>query len=169
MQRCPDDDSDPGTYRDPDRVSGDGEHHHTEASPDDEAKSEKRSVATALLGIFVDLSLSLRSSSVRLNRWSGASWMACSRQSLSGQGQISRDAMFSDVAHDHFPFCAVDAALSAQRSLDGLQLGGERVRIRMGLHTGPAQERDGDYFGITVNRAARISSAAQGGQVLVAT
>jgi len=75
--------------------------------------------------------------------------------------------MFSDVAHDQSPFCAVDAALSVQRSLDGLQPGGERVRMRMGLHTGHVQ--DGDYFGITVNRAARISSAAQGGQVLVAT
>jgi predicted ATPase len=36
----------------------------------------------------------------------------------------------------------------------------------MGLHTGEAYERDGDYFGPTVNLAARIMGAAAGGQVL---
>ena len=43
----------------------------------------------------------------------------------------------------------------------------EPIRVRMGLHVGEAHERDGDYFGPTVNRAARIMSAAHGGQVLV--
>ena len=41
------------------------------------------------------------------------------------------------------------------------------IRVRMGLHTGEAQERGGDYFGSAVNRAARIMSAGHGGQVLV--
>ena len=40
------------------------------------------------------------------------------------------------------------------------------LRTRIGLHVGEAQERDGDYFGPTLNRAARIMSAAHGGQVL---
>ncbi len=40
------------------------------------------------------------------------------------------------------------------------------VRVRIGLHTGAAVERDGDYFGPTVNRAARIMAAGHGGQVL---
>jgi len=41
------------------------------------------------------------------------------------------------------------------------------IRVRMGLHTGEAQERGGDYFGPAVNRTARIMAAGHGGQVLV--
>ena len=37
----------------------------------------------------------------------------------------------------------------------------------MGLHTGVAELRDGDYFGASLNRAARIMSAAHGEQVLL--
>src|SRR5579862_257859 len=39
--------------------------------------------------------------------------------------------------------------------------------VRMGLHTGEAEERDGDYFGAAVNRAARLMAIGHGGQVLV--
>jgi adenylate cyclase len=39
--------------------------------------------------------------------------------------------------------------------------------VRVGLHHGPAVERDGDYFGATVNLAARVSGLASGGEVLV--
>ncbi len=41
------------------------------------------------------------------------------------------------------------------------------VRVRMGLHTGVAQERGGDYFGRPVNRCARLEAAANGGQVVL--
>jgi len=37
----------------------------------------------------------------------------------------------------------------------------------MAVHTGESIERDGDYFGPTVNRAARLRSLAGGGQVLL--
>jgi class 3 adenylate cyclase len=37
----------------------------------------------------------------------------------------------------------------------------------MGLHAGVCEERDGDYFGPAVNRAARLLAVASGGQVLV--
>jgi len=38
--------------------------------------------------------------------------------------------------------------------------------VRMGIHTGEAEERGGDYFGPAVNRAARLMSVAHGGQVV---
>jgi adenylate cyclase len=41
------------------------------------------------------------------------------------------------------------------------------VPVRVGLHHGPAVERNGDYFGAAVNLAARVSSVAAGGEVLV--
>jgi predicted ATPase len=41
------------------------------------------------------------------------------------------------------------------------------IRVRMGLHTGTAEERDGDYFGQTLNRVARLFSTGYGGQTLV--
>jgi predicted ATPase/class 3 adenylate cyclase len=62
---------------------------------------------------------------------------------------------------------AVAAAVDAQRRL--LQ---ERwpnaapVSVRMGLHTGAAIERDGDYFGPTVIRAARLMSLVDGGRIV---
>ncbi len=59
------------------------------------------------------------------------------------------------------------AALEAQRRLNAEQWpGGAALRVRMGLHTGEAAERDGDYFGTAVNRAARLMDVAHGGQVL---
>ena len=41
------------------------------------------------------------------------------------------------------------------------------LRVRMGLHTGDAVARDGDYYGPATNRAARVMAAAHGGQVVV--
>src|SRR4029079_11172936 len=43
---------------------------------------------------------------------------------------------------------------------------GEPLRIRVALHTGEVELRDGDYFGRAVNRAARLRSLASGGQIL---
>ncbi|MGI9645657.1 MAG: adenylate/guanylate cyclase domain-containing protein, partial [Ilumatobacteraceae bacterium] len=57
---------------------------------------------------------------------------------------------------------AAQAALAAELWPDGVV-----VRVRMGIHTGEAQEREGDYFGPVLNRAARIMSAGHGGQVLL--
>ena len=57
------------------------------------------------------------------------------------------------------PRAAVDAAIAAQRALE--------LPVRMGIATGEAERRDGDYFGAVLNRAARVMAAGHGGQVLV--
>jgi len=62
---------------------------------------------------------------------------------------------------------ALQAAIDVQRSLLGDDAFEAEFKVRMGLHAGAAVERDGDYFGPVVNRAARIMAAAHGGQILV--
>jgi predicted ATPase/class 3 adenylate cyclase len=62
---------------------------------------------------------------------------------------------------------AVAAAVDGQRALSVTEwpaIG--RLQMRMGLHSGVADERDGDYFGTTLNRAARLMAVAHGGQVV---
>jgi predicted ATPase/class 3 adenylate cyclase len=61
---------------------------------------------------------------------------------------------------------AVAAAVQAQLALQS-PAGELTLAVRMGLHTGAASVRDGDYFGPAVNRAARLMSAAHGGQILL--
>src|SRR5262245_22438584 len=43
----------------------------------------------------------------------------------------------------------------------------ERLKVRMGLHTGAAEIREGDYYGSAVNRAARVAASAHGGQIVL--
>ncbi len=63
---------------------------------------------------------------------------------------------------------AATASLEAQRGLIAESWGETGpLRVRMGIHCGQAERRDGDYFGTTVNRAARIMAAGHGGQVLL--
>ena len=62
----------------------------------------------------------------------------------------------------------VAAVVAGQRSLQAepWQETGP-LRVRMSLHTGEAEQRDGDYFGTAVNRAARLMAVGAGGQILV--
>jgi len=63
---------------------------------------------------------------------------------------------------------AVAAAIDAQRALrDHPWPEGVELRVRMGLHTGEPQVGDEGYLGLDVVRAARISAAGHGGQILV--
>jgi predicted ATPase len=54
----------------------------------------------------------------------------------------------------------VDAAIDAQLALE--------LPVRMGIATGEAELRGGDYFGTVLNRASRVMAAGHGGQILVA-
>src|SRR5438309_9156775 len=63
---------------------------------------------------------------------------------------------------------AVRAAVAVQRGLAAHAWPpGGSVRVRMGLHTGEGVLSGSDYVGMDVHRAARIASAAHGGQLIV--
>src|SRR6185436_4569189 len=83
---------------------------------------------------------------------------------------------------------ALEAALAAQRALyaepwheftqidsaqpkihNRVRLGESKIelRVRIALHTGTAELRDGDYFGAPLNRVARILALSHGGQTLL--
>ena len=63
---------------------------------------------------------------------------------------------------------AVAAAVAAQRALDGHEWpDGKEVRVRMGVHTGEPHLGEEGYLGMDVVRAARISAAGHGGQILI--
>ncbi len=70
-------------------------------------------------------------------------------------------AAFADAAE------GVQAAFCAQLEFVSWHQQGHRaIKVRMGLHTGRAMPVDGDYSALAVHRAARVSSAAHGGQIL---
>jgi predicted ATPase/class 3 adenylate cyclase len=102
------------------------------------------------------------------------------RDALARHDEILRDAVTTHSGHIvkttgdglHAAFAtahdAVRAATEAQRSLNDTDWGAiGHLGVRMGVHTGEADVRDGDYYGTAVNRAARVSAAGHGGQVLV--
>ncbi len=61
----------------------------------------------------------------------------------------------------------IEAATAAQQHLASSEWPtGTELRVRMALHTGEVQERDGDYFGSALNRVARLMAAAHGGQIV---
>jgi class 3 adenylate cyclase/tetratricopeptide (TPR) repeat protein len=63
---------------------------------------------------------------------------------------------------------AVRAAITAQKMV-AAEPWPNRIplRIRMGIHVGSSDERDGDFYGSTLNRAARVMALAHGEQVVV--
>lgn len=86
----------------------------------------------------------------------------------------SREGVVFTTAGDEFcaafssPSAALAAAIEIQEALEKPDWGVlAPFRVRMALHTGNADERDGDYFGPTLNRCARLLSIGHGGQMLV--
>lgn len=94
------------------------------------------------------------------------------------------DAMIRSLVEQHSGYVFTTAgdsfAVAFSRSDDALRCAveiqraagvarwpeGAELRIRIGLHSGEAHERDGDYFGPPINKAARIMGIAAGGQVV---
>jgi predicted ATPase/class 3 adenylate cyclase len=66
------------------------------------------------------------------------------------------------------PEWAIAAALEGQRALDEHDWSGiGPIRVRMAIHSGGVEVRDGDLFGPALNRVARLLAIGHGGQVLV--
>jgi predicted ATPase/class 3 adenylate cyclase len=89
---------------------------------------------------------------------------------LDHNGQIVK--MTGDGCHAAFAG-ALDGALAALQAQQALsaeawpEIAPDALRVRVGLYAGEAEPRAGDYYGSSVNRAARLMSAAHGGQILV--
>src|SRR5438094_6811639 len=82
--------------------------------------------------------------------------------------------VFKTVGDSFFAvFPAADDAVAAAADVQHRLLAepwtevGESLRVRIAIHTGPAESRDGDYFGPTLNRLARILASAHGGQIVL--
>ena len=91
------------------------------------------------------------------------------RQAVETRGgyvvKTTGDGVFAAFATAH---AAIAAALAAQVALGGVAWGATGpLLVRMGLHTGEAVHRDGDYYGRALNRTARLMHAGHGGQILV--
>jgi TolB-like protein/class 3 adenylate cyclase len=68
------------------------------------------------------------------------------------------------------PWLALEAALAAQQALRTEPWPPQApIRVRIALHSGSAELRDGDYFGPPLNHVARLLSAGHGGQTLVSS
>lgn len=94
--------------------------------------------------------------------------------SIMRSGFAAHDGEVFSIAGDSFgaafatPAQAIAAAVSIQRELAAADWPeGIELRPRMGVHVGPSTRRSGNFFGSEVNRAARLMSAAHGGQVVV--
>ena len=102
------------------------------------------------------------------------------QDALARHDELLRDAIEANGGHVvkftgdgfHAAFAtaheALRAAVAAQRALTAAEWGTTGpLRVRIGVHTGEAQHRDGDYHGTALNRAARLTAVAHGGQIVV--
>lgn len=89
---------------------------------------------------------------------------SCGGHCLKHRGE--GDSTFSVFDNPAGAVTAAAAILAAMRTTSWP--GGVDISVRASVYTGPAIERDGDYYGTTVNRAARLRSHAVRGQALVA-
>lgn len=79
--------------------------------------------------------------------------------------KTSGDGVYAAFSHAS---AALAAAIASQRALQAEPWAlREALRVRVALHTGVAEARDNDYFGPTLNRAARLLDVGYGGQILL--
>jgi predicted ATPase/class 3 adenylate cyclase len=136
---------------------------------------QSKSPATLPTGTVTFLFSDIEGSTQKWERHRDAMKAAVARQedlmraAISGQGGYIFKTL-GDAFCAAFPTApqAASAAIDAQRALGKEDFSKvEGLLVRMGLHTGYAEERNADYFGPAVNRVARIMSVGHGGQVLL--
>ena len=90
------------------------------------------------------------------------------REAFAGHGGVEVE-MQGDSFFFAFPFArsAVAAAVEAQQALAAHDWQSQPIKVRIGLHTGEPMQADGLYAGLDVHSAARVMSAAHGGQVVL--
>ena len=88
------------------------------------------------------------------------------REAFTSHGGVEVE-MQGDSFHFAFPYArdAVAAAAAGQRALAEHAWESQPIKVRIGLHTGEPMQADGLYAGLDVHRAARVMSAAHGGQI----
>ena len=92
----------------------------------------------------------------------------CAAPSRATADASSRPPATASTRCSPTPMDAVQAVVAFQLALvDPAATDGMAIRVRCGLHAGLAVERDGDFFGTTINRTARIMGVGHGGQVLL--
>ncbi len=91
------------------------------------------------------------------------------RQAVAGRGgHVFKTVGDAFCAVFHTASDGVAAALDAQRALHAEPWPGTSpLRVRMALHIGAVEVRDGDYFGAPLNRVARLLATGHGGQTLL--
>ena len=77
------------------------------------------------------------------------------------------DALHAAIAAQHELIKMKDESASNSTSSFISHPSSLHLKVRMGIHTGEAELRDGDYYGNALNRAARSMSAGHGGQILI--
>src|SRR5260370_21284493 len=83
-------------------------------------------------------------------------------------GHVFKTGGHAFCAAFHTAADALAAALEAQRALHREPWPeAAKLRVRMALHSGAVDMRDGDYFGAPLNRVARLLAAGHGGQTLL--
>ena len=84
-------------------------------------------------------------------------------------GRVVKDTGDGVMAVFASPSEAIAGAFEAQRAMAAFAWPAEtgQLKVRMGVHSGESHERDGDFFGRTLNLAARVMGIGHGGQILV--
>lgn len=90
------------------------------------------------------------------------------RQAITSHGgylfKMTGDSCYAAFSNAHE---ALAAALEAQVIIANTDWSGLPIRVRIGLHTGSAEERDGDYVGPVVDYASQLLQAVSGEKIVV--